>query len=138
MERKGEENVRRIGPGFFGIIVRGNFLDFDLRYYWVRDRILHNEFQLFWRQGKSNMADYFTKHYPPFNHKLMRYICTNLFYFVRLVYEVVWSVTSTPSVPLGPHFNYRRHVEIQVSLTALPLVSLPPTSITMYTVLQGH
>ena len=46
---------------------------FDMRFYWVRDRIQQKQFQLFWRKGKLNMADYFTKHHPPHHHKLMRY-----------------------------------------------------------------
>ena len=46
---------------------------FDMRFYWVRDRILQKQFQLLWRKGSTNMADYFTKHHPPWYHKQMRY-----------------------------------------------------------------
>ena len=46
---------------------------FDMRFHWLRDIIDQQQFQLFWRKGQSNMADYFTKHHPPWHHKLMRY-----------------------------------------------------------------
>ena len=46
---------------------------FDMRFYWVKDRIQQSQFQLIWRKGITNMADYFTKHHPPWHHKKMRY-----------------------------------------------------------------
>jgi hypothetical protein len=47
---------------------------FDMRYYWLKDRIAQKQFNLYWAPGKLNSADYFTKHYPPSHHKLMRYL----------------------------------------------------------------
>jgi len=46
---------------------------FDMRFYWVKDRIKQKQFDLIWRKGVLNMADYFTKHHPPWHHKKMRY-----------------------------------------------------------------
>ena len=46
---------------------------FDMRFYWVKDRIKQKQFQLLWRKGATNMADYFTKHHPSWHHKQMRY-----------------------------------------------------------------
>ena len=46
---------------------------FDMRFYWVKDRIKQKQFQLIWRKGQLNMADYFTKHHPPWHHRQMRY-----------------------------------------------------------------
>ena len=46
---------------------------FDMRYHWIKDRIQQKQFQLIWRKGKVNMADYFSKHHPPWHHKIMRY-----------------------------------------------------------------
>ena len=46
---------------------------FDMRFYWVKDRIQQSQFQLIWRKGITNMADYFTKHHPPWHRKKMRY-----------------------------------------------------------------
>jgi len=46
---------------------------FDMRYYWMKDRIKQKQFNLTWRPGTDNMADYFSKHHPPWYHKKMRY-----------------------------------------------------------------
>jgi hypothetical protein len=46
---------------------------FDMRYWWVKDRIQQKQFNLSWAPGKFNSADYFTKHHPPQHHRLMRY-----------------------------------------------------------------
>ena len=35
--------------------------------------IKQKQFQLLWRKGATNMADYFTKHHPPWHHKQKRY-----------------------------------------------------------------
>jgi hypothetical protein len=45
---------------------------FDMRYHWLKDRIAQKEFNLYWSPGKTNSADYFSKHHPPAHHKLMR------------------------------------------------------------------
>ena len=44
----------------------------DMNYYWVRDRISQKQFNLIWKRGSENLADYFTKHHPPAHHKRMR------------------------------------------------------------------
>ena len=44
----------------------------DMRFYWVRDRVKQKQFRIFWEKGASNLADYFTKHFPPSHHKEMR------------------------------------------------------------------
>ena len=44
-----------------------------MRFYWMRDRIKQGMFDLSWRKGELNRADYFTKHFPPWHHKKMRY-----------------------------------------------------------------
>ena len=44
----------------------------DMRFYWVRDRVRQNQFQVFWRKGTSNLGDYFTKHHPTSHHRDMR------------------------------------------------------------------
>ena len=44
----------------------------DMNYYWVRDRIAQKQFNLIWKKGSENLADYFTKHHPAVHHKRMR------------------------------------------------------------------
>jgi hypothetical protein len=45
---------------------------FDMRYHWLRDRIQQRQFQVYWRPGKQNLADYFSKHHPPGYHQAIR------------------------------------------------------------------
>jgi hypothetical protein len=46
---------------------------FDLRYWWMKDCIHQGQFDLNWSPGKFDLADYFTKHHPPWHHRKMRY-----------------------------------------------------------------
>jgi hypothetical protein len=46
---------------------------FNMRYWWMKDRIKQKQFALLWAPGKLNLADYFTKHHPHWHHKKMRY-----------------------------------------------------------------
>ena len=46
---------------------------FDMRFHWMKDRILQKQFYLYWMRGQDNLADYFTKHFPPLYHRLIRY-----------------------------------------------------------------
>ena len=36
----------------------------DIRFYWVRDRIQQNHFNVLWEEGNKNLADYVTTHQP--------------------------------------------------------------------------
>ena len=38
----------------------------------MKDRIHQRQFNLKWAPGKFNLADYFTKHHPPWHHRKMR------------------------------------------------------------------
>ena len=44
----------------------------DMRFHWLRDRECQKEFRIYWRQGKLNYADYWTKHHPAAHHKGVR------------------------------------------------------------------
>jgi hypothetical protein len=46
---------------------------FDMRYWGMKDQISQGEFDLNWTPCKLNLADYFTKHHPPWHHRKMRY-----------------------------------------------------------------
>ena len=48
----------------------------DMRFYWVRDRVEQEQFTIFWAPGRTNYADYYTKHHPPSHHRPMRPIIT--------------------------------------------------------------
>ena len=40
----------------------------DMRFHWLRDRECQQQFRIYWRPGKSNYADYWTKHHPAKHH----------------------------------------------------------------------
>ena len=44
----------------------------DMRFEWLLDREQQGQFKIYWRPGKTNLADYFTKHHPPTHHRNVR------------------------------------------------------------------
>ncbi len=40
----------------------------EMRFHWLSDREAQGQFRIYWHPGKSNLADYFTKHHPPAHH----------------------------------------------------------------------
>ena len=45
----------------------------DMRFHWLCNRaVSQKKFQIYWRPGKTNLADYFTKHHSPAHHCNMR------------------------------------------------------------------
>ena len=44
----------------------------DMRFYWVQDRVNQGQFNIYWAKGADNLADYFTKHFPPKYHRHIR------------------------------------------------------------------
>ncbi|KAL7481387.1 hypothetical protein ACHAW6_007070 [Cyclotella cf. meneghiniana] len=44
----------------------------DMRFHWLRDRECQDQFRFYWRPGKLNYADYWTKHHPATHHQNIR------------------------------------------------------------------
>jgi hypothetical protein len=44
----------------------------DMRFHWLRDRECQQQFRIYWRPGKLNYADYWTKHHPTKHHQNIR------------------------------------------------------------------
>ena len=44
----------------------------DMRFHWLRDRECQRQFRIYWRPGKLNKADYWTKHPPKKHHQNTR------------------------------------------------------------------
>jgi hypothetical protein len=44
----------------------------DMRFEWLKKREAKEQFCFYWRSGKTNLADYFTKHHPPAHHRNVR------------------------------------------------------------------
>ena len=54
----------------------------DVKFHWLRDRENQKQFNMCWKPGKKNLADYFTKHHPEIHHRTQgqyisyRVVCT--------------------------------------------------------------
>jgi hypothetical protein len=46
----------------------------DMRYHWLTDRIRQTQFDVYWRPGRENLADYHTKHHTAQHHKDVRHL----------------------------------------------------------------
>jgi hypothetical protein len=46
----------------------------DMRYDWLTDRVCQKQFDVYWRPGRENLADYHTKHHSSQHHKDMRHL----------------------------------------------------------------
>jgi len=46
----------------------------DMHFEWLKDRETKEQFRFFWRAGKTNLADFFTKHHSLAHH---RYMCAD-------------------------------------------------------------
>ena len=44
----------------------------DMRFHWLRDRETLKQFRIYWRPGRMNYADYWTKHHPAAHHRNFR------------------------------------------------------------------
>ena len=44
----------------------------DMRFYWLKDRESVDQFRYYWKPGKTNLADYWTKHHPALHHQSIR------------------------------------------------------------------
>ncbi len=44
----------------------------DMRIHWLKCRKAQGQFRIHWRPGKTNLADYFTKHHAPAHHVNIR------------------------------------------------------------------
>jgi hypothetical protein len=44
----------------------------DMRYFWVQDQVTLGKYKIYWNKGKTNLADYFTKHHPTSHHQDIR------------------------------------------------------------------
>ena len=44
----------------------------DMKYWWIWDRSDQQQFRYYWGEGKSNRADYYTKHFGAAHHQETR------------------------------------------------------------------
>jgi hypothetical protein len=43
----------------------------DMRFHWLCDQKCQQQFRIYWRPGKLNYSDYWTKHHPETHHRNM-------------------------------------------------------------------
>jgi hypothetical protein len=55
-----------------GTIKQKRSKSIDMRFYWLKDRQEQGQFDICWEPGKTNLADYTTKHHPSSHHKRVR------------------------------------------------------------------
>jgi hypothetical protein len=46
----------------------------DMRYQWLTYRVSQKQFEVYWRPGRENLADYHTKHHSAQHHKYMPHL----------------------------------------------------------------
>jgi hypothetical protein len=46
----------------------------DMQYHWLTDRVRQKQFDVYWRTGRENLADYHKKHHSAQHHKDMRHL----------------------------------------------------------------
>ena len=44
----------------------------NMRWYWLKDKVNQKYFHIYWQQGANNKADYHSKHFPPSYHQKVR------------------------------------------------------------------
>ena len=57
----------------------------DMSFHWLRDKEAQKHFNIVWKKGKEDYADYFTKHHITSHHRRMRPVyvrdaLNNIFY----------------------------------------------------------
>jgi hypothetical protein len=55
-----------------GTIKQKRSKSIDMRFYWLKDQQEQGQFDICWEPGKTNLADYTTKHHPSSHHKRVR------------------------------------------------------------------
>jgi hypothetical protein len=48
--------------------------EIDMRYHWLTNIVRQKQFDVYWRPGRENLADYHTKHHSAQHHKDMRHL----------------------------------------------------------------
>jgi hypothetical protein len=77
---------------------------FDMRHHWLIDRVKTKQFNLHWKPGSTNKADYTSKHHPPAYHQKMRpFILHTAVNHTSVPSSVRGCVSPSGSPPPGSH-----------------------------------
>ena len=90
----------------------------DMHFHWLKDRECQQQFKFYWRPGKLNHADYWTKHHSAAHHVLgwqCRQLCLSA---TPLKRQTFLSVAHVPT--------RRRHSVMSANFSAVGVVSVRP------------
>ena len=91
---------------------------FDTGLHWIRDRAKQGQFDVYWKLGPNNKADYVTKHHPPAIHREMS--------------PTYRYVTSHPTSSMQGCVNPGIPTTVKPPLTGIPLTVKPPLNRNSY------
>ena len=60
----------------------------DMRFHWLRDRECQEQFRIYWRPGKLNYADYWTKHHAGTHHQNVRKEFLTPYYVLEMLRQM--------------------------------------------------
>jgi hypothetical protein len=72
-----------------------------MRYQWLTDRVRQKQFDVYWRPGRENLADYHTKHHSAQHHKDMRHLILHEANSLQVLRGFV-KLLSLPQPPFAP------------------------------------
>lgn len=58
--------------GLYDNINQKRSKSWDMRYYWLRDKMAQELFDIYWRKGSDNHGDYWTKNFATIYHRNIR------------------------------------------------------------------
>jgi hypothetical protein len=84
----------------------------DMRYHWLTNRVCQKEFDVYWRPGHENLADYHTKHHSAQYHKDMRHLILHEANSLQVLRGYV-KLPPVPQPPLRAHTDARTNPSAQ-------------------------
>ena len=102
----------------------------DMRYYWLRDRQMQRQFDIYWEEGIKNLADYFTKHHSTLDHQAKRskYVNDKLHYLAHPVSAILSNFsTATNPAPSEGVLLLPRSRDEQTAVWPLGRNNIPPS-----------
>jgi hypothetical protein len=101
----------------------------DMRYHWLTNRVLQKQFDVYWRPGHENLADYHTKHHSEQHHKDMRHLILheeNSLQVLRRCVKLLPLPQPPVRAPMDAHTNpsIQRDTQLRCMLARVYAVSI--------------
>ena len=75
----------------------------DMRFYWIRDRINQDQFNIYFKPGSTNREDYFKKHSPPAHHSTVRPSYLHIEKYGKSTLQGCVNLTLSANHPVHPY-----------------------------------